>query len=54
MIVHRAVRDIQKCELKYGEAWQEYTRRVPYLFIPVSFDRPTRHVCRANVKQYVF
>ena len=36
MITHRAIRDIQKCEAKYGEAWQEYTRRVPYLFIPVS------------------
>ncbi len=36
MISHRAYRDIQKCEAKYGEAWEEYKRRVPYLFIPVS------------------
>ncbi|KAI9698579.1 MAG: hypothetical protein M1812_008439 [Candelaria pacifica] len=36
MISHRAYRDIQRCEAKYGEAWQEYKRRVPYLFIPVS------------------
>ncbi|KAI9889612.1 MAG: C-24(28) sterol reductase [Vezdaea aestivalis] len=34
MIAHRAFRDIQKCEAKYGEAWQEYKRQVPYLFIP--------------------
>ncbi|KAF2230329.1 c-24(28) sterol reductase [Viridothelium virens] len=34
MIVHRATRDIQRCQIKYGEAWEEYTRRVPYLFIP--------------------
>ncbi|KAH6666661.1 ergosterol biosynthesis ERG4/ERG24 family-domain-containing protein [Halenospora varia] len=34
MIVHRAYRDIQRCKLKYGEAWDEYTRLVPYLFIP--------------------
>lgn len=37
MIAHRAYRDIQRCQRKYGEAWKEYTRRVPYLFIPVSF-----------------
>ncbi|KAL8850922.1 MAG: hypothetical protein Q9221_004122 [Calogaya cf. arnoldii] len=34
MISHRAYRDIQKCEAKYGEAWEEYKRQVPYLFIP--------------------
>ncbi|KAL8692303.1 MAG: hypothetical protein Q9218_002645 [Villophora microphyllina] len=34
MISHRAYRDIKKCEAKYGEAWQEYKRQVPYLFIP--------------------
>jgi hypothetical protein len=37
MIVHRAIRDIQKCRVKYGDAWMEYERRVPWLFIPVSF-----------------
>jgi hypothetical protein len=36
MIIHRAYRDIQRCREKYGEAWKEYERRVPYLFIPVS------------------
>lgn len=36
MIIHRAIRDIQKCRAKYGKAWEEYERRVPYLFIPVS------------------
>ncbi|CAG8982124.1 hypothetical protein HYALB_00003216 [Hymenoscyphus albidus] len=34
MISHRAMRDVQKCREKYGEAWKEYERRVPYLFIP--------------------
>ncbi|KAL8726641.1 MAG: hypothetical protein Q9166_006600 [cf. Caloplaca sp. 2 TL-2023] len=34
MISHRAYRDIQKCKRKYGEAWKEYERQVPYLFIP--------------------
>ncbi|KAL9627497.1 MAG: hypothetical protein Q9164_007592, partial [Protoblastenia rupestris] len=37
MITHRALRDIQRCEEKYGKDWQEYKRRVPYLFIPVSY-----------------
>jgi Ergosterol biosynthesis ERG4/ERG24 family len=37
MITHRAVRDIQRCRAKYGSAWTEYERRVPYLFMPVSF-----------------
>jgi delta24(24(1))-sterol reductase len=36
MIIHRALRDIAKCREKYGEAWREYERQVPYLFIPVS------------------
>ena len=36
MIVHRAIRDVQRCRIKYGEAWREYERQVPYLFIPVS------------------
>ena len=35
MITHRAYRDIQRCEKKYGETWDEYKRQVPYLFIPV-------------------
>lgn len=38
MIAHRAMRDIYRCRQKYGEAWKEYERRVPYLFIPVSFN----------------
>lgn len=36
MIAHRAWRDISRCREKYGEAWREYERQVPYLFIPVS------------------
>ncbi|KAL3424096.1 ergosterol biosynthesis ERG4/ERG24 family protein [Phlyctema vagabunda] len=34
MIMHRAYRDIQRCKVKYGESWDEYTKMVPYLFIP--------------------
>ncbi|KAG6995677.1 delta(24(24(1)))-sterol reductase [Physcia stellaris] len=35
MISHRAWRDTQKCRARYGKAWEEYERRVPYLFIPI-------------------
>lgn len=35
MIIHRAQRDIRYCRGRYGAAWAEYERRVPYLFIPV-------------------
>ncbi|KAF2724680.1 delta(24(24(1)))-sterol reductase [Polychaeton citri CBS 116435] len=37
MITHRAWRDIQRCKEKYGTAWEEYEKRVPYLFIPYVF-----------------
>jgi len=37
MIVHRAARDIERCRQRYGDAWKEYEKRVPWLFIPVSF-----------------
>lgn len=36
MITHRAMRDIEKCRAKYGEAWTQYEKEVPYLLIPVS------------------
>ncbi|KAK3326496.1 Delta(24(24(1)))-sterol reductase [Apodospora peruviana] len=34
MITHRCIRDIERCRNKYGDAWKEYERRVPYLLIP--------------------
>lgn len=49
MISHRAYRDIKKCEAKYGEAWQEYKRQVPYLFIPVSVQWEFR---KSNANQF--
>ena len=39
MACHRTLRDIQHCRERYGEAWYEYERQVPYLFIPVSCAR---------------
>lgn len=34
LLVHRARRDDMMCSEKYGEDWQEYKRRVPYIFVP--------------------
>ncbi|KAH6636804.1 Delta(24(24(1)))-sterol reductase like protein [Chaetomium tenue] len=34
MIAHRAWRDIARCREKYGAAWTQYEKQVPYLFIP--------------------
>lgn len=50
MIAHRASRDITRCRTKYGEAWREYERRVPYLFIPVRTQSNSHQVhCNANL-----
>lgn len=37
MISHRCYRDECRCSVKYGETWVEYTKRVPYRFIPGVF-----------------
>ncbi|KHN97507.1 Ergosterol biosynthesis ERG4/ERG24 [Metarhizium album ARSEF 1941] len=34
MIIHRAMRDIERCRRKYGHAWRQHEKGVPYLFIP--------------------
>ncbi|KAK5657340.1 hypothetical protein OQA88_3405 [Cercophora sp. LCS_1] len=44
MIAHRAWRDIHRCRQKYGDAWKEYEKTVPYLFIPVSFPPSCLHM----------
>ena len=36
MIIHRTQRDVARCRRKYGKAWEQYEKQVPYLFIPVS------------------
>ena len=34
LLIHRAARDDHFCSEKYGPDWEEYKRRVPYLFVP--------------------
>uniref|UniRef100_A0A8C8TLN8 Delta(14)-sterol reductase TM7SF2 n=1 Tax=Peromyscus maniculatus bairdii TaxID=230844 RepID=A0A8C8TLN8_PERMB len=37
LLVHREARDEQQCLRKYGRAWQEYCKRVPYRIIPYIY-----------------
>jgi 7-dehydrocholesterol reductase len=34
LLVHRCMRDEKRCSVKYGAAWTEYCKRVPWRFIP--------------------
>lgn len=58
MIIHRTNRDLTKCRNKYGEAWKEYERQVPYLYIPVSLLLRSEGEIRCELvltmSQYVF
>ncbi|KAI8069225.1 ergosterol biosynthesis ERG4/ERG24 [Gongronella butleri] len=37
VLTHRVSRDMERCAKKYGKDWDEYKRRVPYIFIPYVF-----------------
>lgn len=37
LLVHRSVRDEERCAIKYGEYWNEYKRNVPFKIIPGIF-----------------
>ncbi len=37
LLAHRATRDEEKCSIKYGTYWEEYTKRVPYKMLPGVF-----------------
>lgn len=36
LLTHRAYRDDTKCQLKYGNLWNEYCIRVPYVYVPFN------------------
>ncbi len=37
LLIHREMRDEHKCSTKYGAAWQEYRKRVPYHIVPYVY-----------------
>ena len=37
LLVHRAIRDEEKCSLKYGAAYAKYKAMVPYKIVPYVF-----------------
>ena len=37
MIAHRTRRDLMRCKRKYGEDWDRYCKKVPWIFIPFVF-----------------
>lgn len=37
LLVHRAIRDDDKCSAKYGKYWQQYCKLVPYKILPYVF-----------------
>ena len=37
LLVHRCLRDEDRCRAKYGKAWEKYTYKVKYRLIPYVF-----------------
>eukprot|EP01138_Halocafeteria_seosinensis_P014931 gb/GECG01015242.1/.p1 GENE.gb/GECG01015242.1/~~gb/GECG01015242.1/.p1 ORF type:complete len:438 (+),score=15.82 gb/GECG01015242.1/:1-1314(+) len=37
LLLHRLFRDDERCQLKYGHAWDRYCQQVPYKLIPLVF-----------------
>ncbi|KAG8526314.1 uncharacterized protein KY384_000307 [Bacidia gigantensis] len=51
MIIHRAIRDQQKCRRQYGSAWDEYEKQVPYWFIPINALLITRELVELGANE---
>lgn len=37
LLIHRQTRDESKCREKYGKAWEEYEKKVPYKIVPYIY-----------------
>lgn len=37
LLVHRSIRDENKCTAKYGKFWKDYSKKVPYKILPYVF-----------------
>jgi 7-dehydrocholesterol reductase len=37
LLIHRLLRDEERCSKKYGKYWDQYCQKVPYRFIPYIF-----------------
>lgn len=37
LLIHRDLRDDAKCRAKYGKAWEEYCKQVPYRIVPYVY-----------------
>lgn len=37
LLIHRSIRDEDKCSKKYGRYWQEYCKLVPYKIFPFIY-----------------
>ena len=37
LLIHREMRDEEKCMRKYGKDWEEYKKKVPWRLIPYIY-----------------
>ncbi|MCJ1355556.1 MAG: erg24, C-14 sterol reductase [Icmadophila ericetorum] len=37
LLIHREMRDEEKCSKKYGKSWEEYKKKVPYRILPYVY-----------------
>lgn len=37
LLIHRAMRDNERCQEKYKDKWDEYCKKVPYMIVPYVY-----------------